>query len=230
MGYLIAAHIVNGEPDLSRLSELPTSIGWRAYRHASAGVTMLDTFRAGNVPDWPFQQPLPTTDISLDLSPEFSSFEALYGQLYKLDLANSFKKSYINFALLCARLLDNPVLSIISDDDELDFGCVASSGDITRLAARCGDMIVTLKDGRPHIQPLVPEFEEDAEFLTDTAALKKAVPDLVVAERNVDWPSQLHAVAIQEWQAFSGSQTHIPGLGSFDPPEDESEWELLASS
>lgn len=230
MGYLIAAHIMKDEPDLSRLSELPASIGWRAYHHKSADMTMLDTFRAGNVPDYPFQRPLPTAEISLDLPSEYSALEALYKQFYKLDLANSFKKSYINFSLLLSDLCNTPVLSLISDDDELDFACTASAGHITRLAARCGDMIVTLQDGRLHLQPLVPECEEDTEFLTDTDTFKKAVPGLVLAERNVDWPSQLHAVAIQEWQLFSGSNRLILGLGSFDPPSDESDWHLVASS
>ena len=43
------------------------------------------------------------------------------------------------------------------------------------------------------------------------------------------WNTQLHAIATEELQAFAGIKEAILGLRSFDPPEDESEWRLVAS-
>ena len=91
-------------------------------------------------------------------------------------------------------------------------------------------MLITSVSGEPTIQPFVPEFEDDVEFLTDTAAIQSAIPGLVVLDRTVEWPAGLNAIAIQDWLSFSGFGQPIIGLGSFDPPSDESDWELLFST
>ncbi|MCR9201605.1 MAG: hypothetical protein NXI04_23425 [Planctomycetaceae bacterium] len=227
---MISAHIINGSSDCERLSELPDSIGYRLYRHNAAGVMLLDTFRPDRVPPHPFQYPLPTADVSLDLPAEMDAFTALYDQLYKLDLANSFKKSYINFSLLLHDLTAQPVLSIATDDDELDFACTVADGRVTRLTAHCGDLMVTSVNGLPHIQPLVPEFEGDAEVLSDTTEIQTSIPTATVSDRNVEWPTQLNGVALQEWLAFCEYGQPIIGLGTFDPTTDEADWELVRSS
>jgi len=191
---------------------------------------LLDTFRPDRVPPHPFLYPLPTADVPLDLPAEMGDFASLYDHLYELDLANSFKKSYINFAPLLNELAAQPVLSIATDDDELDFACTVADGQVTRLVAHCGDLIVTSVDGTPHVQPLVPEFEDDADFLSDTSAIHANIPNATVYDRTVEWPTQLNGVAIQEWLAFSEFGQPIIGLGTFDPPTDEADWELVRSS
>ncbi len=195
---MISHHIINGSSDCDRLSELPESIGYCLYRHNAANVMLLDTFRPDRVPPHPFQYPLPTADVPLDLPAEMGDFASLYDQLYKLDLANSFKKSYINFAMLLNELTAQPVLSIATDDDELDFACSVADGRVTRLVAHCGDLLVTSVDGRPHVQPLIPEFDGDADFLSDTSLIQTSVPNATVYDRTVEWPTQLNGVAIQE--------------------------------
>ena len=228
MGYLITAHVFRDKPDIRCLAEVPSSIGHRVYHHRSANVYIIDAFRASRPSDYPFQTPVPAADISLDLPPELSSLESVYGYLNKLKLANAFKKSYINFALLLSRLLGLPILSFISDDDEWDFACTVADGSLARLKCRCGDLVITHQDGNTQIQPLAPEFEDDEEFLTNIDDLRAALPDISVADRNVPWDSQLHAIAIEEWRRFANTDTVILGLGSFDPPNDEADWELIS--
>ena len=230
MSYLITAHIIQDEPDVNRLDELPASIGWRVYHHQSADVYLIDAYRAAKPVDYPFQTPVPATDIPLELSENLKSLEELYQYLYKHDAANSFKKSYINFALLLNQLLELPVLSFISDDEEWDFAVTVQDGFVERLKCRCDDLIVDYNGGQTSIQPLVPEFEGDAEFLSDLEALHKAVPGVAIADRNVPWETRLHGIAIEEWKRFASTETLILGLGSFDPPEDESDWRLLRGS
>jgi hypothetical protein len=230
MGYLISAHIVRDRPDIDRVAELPASIGHRIYYHRSANVYVIDTFRAARPPAYPFQTPVPAVDIPLELPPELDALESIYNYLNKLQLANSFKKSYINFGLLLNRLLGLPILSFISDGDEWDFACTVAEGSLSRLKCRCGDMVITFQDDNTRIQPLVPEFEDDDEFLTNLDDLRTALPSVFVADRDVAWDAQLHAVAIEEWRLFGGTDTAILGLGSFDPPEDESDWELIGGS
>ncbi len=55
------------------------------------------------------------------------------------------------------------------------------------------------------------------------------LPDAEILPRETPWNTQLHAIATEELQAFAGIKEAILGLGSFDPPEDESEWRLVAS-
>jgi hypothetical protein len=230
MGYLISANIARDKPDAGRLAELPSSIGHRVYYHRSANFYVVDAFRASRSADYPFQTPVPAADIPLDLPAELNELESVYGYLNKLQLANSFKKSYINFGLLLSRLLGTEILSIISDDDEWDFACTVGDGALSRLKCRCGDLLITFEDGTTQIQPLVPEFEDEDEFLTNLDDLRSAIPNIAVADRDVPWDTQLHAIAIQEWRRFSNTDTPILGLGSFDPPEDEADWQLIGGS
>ena len=159
MGYLITAHVFREKPDFSRLGELPKSIGYRAYLHGTANLYLLDAFRASKVPQYPFQTLIPSADIPLELPPALEPLERLYSRLALLKLANAFKKSYINTALLLNHLLQVPVFSFASDDDELDFACSASDEALSRLKCRCGDLVVSYDHTRLQIAPLVPEAE-----------------------------------------------------------------------
>jgi hypothetical protein len=229
MGYLTTAHVFSEKPDVSRLAELPKSIGYRVYLHRAANLYLLDTFRPAKVPQYPFQTLLPSADIPLELPPGFETLERLYSRLGPLNLANGFKKSYVNAALLLNGLLHVPVFSFASDDDELDFTCSAANGALSRLKCRCGDLLISYDQRRAQIAPLVPEAAEDEDLLTDTAALKIGVPDVEFLPRETPWNTQLHWIAMEELQAFADTKETILGLGSFDPPEDESKWQLVAS-
>ena len=229
MGSLITAHVFREKPNFSRLAELPKSIGYRAYLHQAANLYLLDAFRASKVPPYPFQTLIPSVDIPLELPPALEPLERLYSQLAALKLANAFKKSYINTALLLNRLLQVPVFSFASDDDELDFACSAFDETLSRLKCRCGDLVISYDHTQLQIAPLVPEAEEGEGLLTDTSRLGSALPDAEILPRETPWNTRLHAIATEELKAFGGIKEAILGLGSFDPPEDESEWRLVAS-
>ena len=228
MGYLVSAHVFRDRPDLSRLGELPHSIGYRVYLHATANLYLLDTYRPTKVPQYPFQTSLPVADIPLELPAGLEALEHLYSQFMRLNLANGLKKSYVNAAIMLNQLLQMPVFSFISNDDEFDFACSVADGKLSRLRCRCGDLVIVSDGRRTEVLPLVPEFEEEAE-LTDESVLKAALPDVAVLPRDMPWNPQLHWIAMEELESFTGIKEMILGLGSFDPPEDESEWKLLAS-
>jgi hypothetical protein len=166
----------------------------------------------------------------LEFPAELHDLKAVYDVIYKLRLANGFKKSYINFGLLLNRQLQTPVLSLIADDDEADFACTAADGAISRLKCRCGDLVITHENGKTQIQPLMPEDALDNDTLVSVEALRQALPTVAIADRDAVWDANLHAIALQEWRLFSGSDESVLGLGSFDPPDDEAEWELMAGS
>lgn len=229
MGYLITAHVFRDKPDVSRLAELPKSIGYRVYLHRTANLYLLDNIRPAKPSQYPFQTLLPTVDIPLELPAGLESLERLYSWLGPLNLANGFKKSYINVSLLLNRLLQIPVFSFASNDDELDFTCSTANGTLSRLKCRCGDLVISYDNKSVQVIPLVPEDVENDDILTDTAALNSAMLDVEVLPREMAWNTDLHWIAIEELQAFTTIKETILGLGSFDPPEDESEWQLIAS-
>lgn len=228
MGYLITAHVFREKADWPRLAELPASIGYRVYLHRTARLYLLDTFRSSRPPDFPFQTPIPAADIALELPASLDVLEKAYTYLASLERANSFKKSYVNACLLLHRLLDVPVFSFIADDDQLDFACSAAEGRLARLKCRSEDLLLTYDNQALEIAPLVMEEEEDEEFLTDMGALKKALPVAKVLARETPWTGQLHAIAMEELVRFTGSRQPILGLGSFDPPSDEADWEVIS--
>jgi hypothetical protein len=229
MGYLITAHVFRDEPIVSRLAELPKSIGYRVYKHRAVNLFLLDAFRASKVPPRPFQTLLPSADIPLELPTGLEVLKRLYSRLGTLNLANGFKKSYINAALLLNRLLEVPVFSFASNDDELDFSCSAANGALSLLKCQCGDLLISYDNNKLQIAPLVPEAEEDEELLTDTTGLKSGLSDTEILPRETAWNTQLHWIAIEELLAFAGVKDTILGLGSFDPPADESDWQLVTS-
>ena len=229
MGYLITAHVFRGEPNLAQIAELPKSIGYRLYQHRAENLYLLDAFRAAKAPPFPFQTLLPSADIPLELPPGLETLERVYSQLGHLNLANGFKRSYINAALLLNRLLQVPVFSFASNDDELDYTCSAADGALSRLKCRCNDLVILYENDKVQITPLVPEADENEVCLTNLDAMKSALFDVEVLPRATPWSTQLHCIALDELKTFAGITGNILGLGSFDPPEDEFDLQLVAS-
>lgn len=165
MGYLITAHVFREKPDVSRLTGLPKSIGYRVYLHRAANLYRLDNFRPAKVPQYPFQTLLPSADIPLELPPGLETLERLYSRLGPLNLVNGFKKSYINATQLLNRLLQVPVFSFASNDDDLDFTCSAANEALSRLKCRCGDLVISYDNKRVQVAPWCPRPKRMRIFL-----------------------------------------------------------------
>ena len=131
--------------------------------------------------------------------------------------------------MLLNALVNQPVLSFVADDDQLDFACVADECRLSKLHCRAEDLELLFDNGVAQIQPLQPEMDGEEEILTNLTELRISLPDIAVADRRVPWDPQLHFVAIRELLTFAGIKEPILGLGSFDPPEDESELELIGA-
>jgi len=228
MGYLISAHILPGERDFGALHQLPPSIDYAAYFHEGVRCYLLDVYASRRPPQYPFCSILPAADIPLELSAELGVLNEFYQVLARLNRANSFKRSYINFALLLSQKLDSDILSFVADDDDLDFACTVRGGVLNRLHFRRADLLVTYSENGLLIEPLYPEEEEDVEWLTDLDFLKKAIPSAVIRERTLPMPTLLHSLVTREVAEFTGAPQPILGLGSFDPPEDEAQRRKVA--
>lgn len=224
MSEFLTAHIIREKTDLAPLANLPTSIGFCVYHQRSLNLWWLDPFRAASPSGYSFQTPLPGDEIPRELPQELMVLRRLYDQLARREIADGFKRSYVNACMLISRLIQTPVFSFASDDDELDFTCSASAGRLMRLRCRCADLLVTYTSQGLEIAPLLPEFAEDAEDLTDVKKLKAALPDARFLPRQTPWVNELHGVATEELRGFTNLQ--IPNVGDFD---NESDWVLQIS-
>jgi hypothetical protein len=227
MGYLISAHILAGECDFNALGQLPPSFGYAAYFHEGMGCYLLDLYASRKPPKYPFCSLVPTADLPLDLPTELSALSQFYQILGRLNRANGFKRSYVNLALLLSQRLSTDVMSFVADDDGLDFACTVRGGALTRLRFRCVDLLVTYTPSGLLIEPSFSEDEPDADWLTDLADLRAALPSAEIKERTVPMPTALHALATREVAGFTGVTQPILGLGSFDPPQDERQWRKI---
>lgn len=213
MGYLIAAHVMNQEPDPSKLSALPVSIAWSLYRDDGGGPFYLDTFRTGRKQNWPFTSMPSAKDLSLDLAKGGEGLAITYKALEEALLANSFNRAYFNLNLALSEMLQMPVCSFCSDDDLLDFACVSNNGNLTRLHCECGDLDIVCENGQVTIQPLLVEEEG---LCTNVTNLHDPATGVDVLERNVDQSRLLHHVASIEVVRFLGVKKAPLGLGSFE--------------
>ena len=226
MGYLISAHLLTSDFDFDTLGKLPNSIGYSVYKHAKSNVLMLDTYNPVKKPKHPFQQILPDTDISSELPAETKTLTSFYLFLKQEGSEHGFRRSYITFATLLSKLTESRVLSFVTDDDELDFVVQAENGILHSIDCRCEDLLFHYDASGTCITPLIPDSEDEAEYLTDPDELIKTAPGITIRS-GIIWPTSLHSIATKNVKAFSNYAGDMLGLGSFDTPQDEKYWKLL---
>jgi hypothetical protein len=159
MGDLVSMHLIKERPDVDAIrAVLPSSIGFRIYQHSRLPLFAVDTFGENNPPRYPFTSAMPATDISIELGPHLRSLAAAYEDARRSGGANCIKRSYINLAETLSATLGQPVLSICSDDDELDFACLASGGAVSVVTALCNETVVRYINGTTQIAPAGDEL------------------------------------------------------------------------
>lgn len=215
MGYLVVAHAMNVMPELEPLSALPKSIGWSLHQDESATSFYLDTFKAGEEQKWPFTSMPPTKDVPLELPEALAALSQIYKVLKETQLADYFKRAFLNVNLALSKSLQLPVCSFCTDDDGLDFVCVSLNGELQRLRCVCGDLYITYELGTVMIQPLLIDGVEG----TDASSLHDPESGIHVLNRNIAPSSLLHAVSLAETTRFLQAESPPLGLGSFDGME-----------
>src|SRR5690606_4059361 len=230
MGYLVSASFVRSEADFGALSALLASIARRDYRLPQQTGFIIDIFSADREQKWPFTSLPPMKDVPLELPADLDHLSRLDAGLAKVGLANTFKCGLINLNLELSRLLAQPVCSLASDDDILDFVCISNKGTLEKLRAHCADLEL-LRDAKGlFVQPFKPEHKADVESLTDLEVLAATASDATIKPRDKAWVPRPHRVAIGEATAFLGTKDAPIGLGTFDPEDIEPETVAASSS
>lgn len=159
MGELVSMHLIKQRPEVDAIrAVLPSSIGFRVYRHGSLALFAIDTFGKDKPPQYPFTSATPAADLPLELGPHLRSLTAAYEYARRAGGANCIKRSFINLAEALSEALGQTVLSICSDDDELDFACLASGGVASVVTALCDETIVRYVNGTTQIAPAGDEL------------------------------------------------------------------------
>ena len=154
MGYLVCMHLTRQQPEEDALrAVLPSSIGFRVYRHGTLAVFAIDTFGATRPPQHPFTTFTPAADLSTEFAPHLRSLADAYDEARRSGRANGIRRAYVNLAEALSEALGQPVLSICADDDELDFTCLAEGGVVTAVTALCDDTVVRFVNGTMSIWP-----------------------------------------------------------------------------
>lgn len=225
MGSFISAHVIPQVTPFHRLREFPPSIRARVHAHSVTGVCAIETFRPSRPPQWPFTTSLPVIDVSLELPCELTTLIAVKRFLLGAGISNGFKSSYVNFCLTLSKLLETSVFSFIADDEDLDFSCTATGGQLVRLNCRCEDLVVDFDAGRTRVLPLVFRDHHDGtnEFGTDLMALRRIEGVEVRPPRTMN-ALPVHAVTRREFVRFIGSDLPFFGLGGVGSPDDFADW------
>jgi hypothetical protein len=154
----------------------------------------------------------PIKDVPLELPQELAALSRIYKVLKDAQLADYFKRAFLNVNLALSKSLQLHVCSFCTDDDGLDFVCVSSNGELQRLRCVCGDLDITYELGTVMIQPLLIDGVEG----TDASGLHDPENGIHVLSRNITPSSLLHAVASAETTRFLQAESPPLGLGSFD--------------
>lgn len=236
VGHFVSAHVLLERADFSQLNNLPPSIGYRVYFHRRAQLYLIDTFRSTRLPAFPFQSRLPAMELSSEIPRDYEGLRTLHAQLVELGQAAGFCTTYMNYCRMASRLLAAPLLSIVSDDDELDFACLASHGRLERVHCICGGLrIVFDQDALRAGVVIGPSADEpgaigltpnEAHPPAAIATLQSALPQLQTFPPLAMAATDLHVIALDELTRFIGRRVAMLGLGQFDPPRDEINWEL----
>lgn len=159
MGYLVSMCLTKRRPAAEAIrAALPSSIGFRVYRHGSLELFAIDTFGAADPPRYPFTSVTPAADLSLELGPHLRSLADAHDNARVAGGANGLKRSCVSVAAALSEALGQPVLSIYADDDDADFACLAAGGTASVVTALCGDSVVRYANGTTEVAPAGEEF------------------------------------------------------------------------
>jgi hypothetical protein len=146
--YFVGMHLTKQPPEAEAIRDaLPPSIGFRVYRHSTLDIFAINTFAGTDPPRYPFTNDTSARDLSLELGHHLRSLAETYEKLRRSGGANGIKRSYINLAEKLSEVLGQPVLSICSNDDDLDFACLAEKGMAAIIIALCDETLVRYVNG-----------------------------------------------------------------------------------
>lgn len=211
--YMVTAHIVPGSFDPSALAKL-SKVRWRAYRDDEADAWLIDVYTDDHSAKWPFTQ----HPAGLRAASKANEASLLQDVLKRIGARDVPALSLAAFNLMLSTTLGVEVLSISSDDEEIDMACRSRDGRIEEIAVEFYDVDLRWRDGRVEAQLLINALaseEEVEEFGTSEEAFK-GLRNVNVLPRTVELQPLLHHLAAGKARDFLGGRETFLDLSSFD--------------
>jgi hypothetical protein len=154
MGHLISGLFTRQAPAQADLrAALPDSIAFRVYRHPELGIYAVEGVRPAKPSIYPLSTTFPTVDLPLELGGHLQFLVDAYETARESGEANGIKRAYINLAETVSASLGTGVLAVCSDDDGVDFACIAEGGVATQVWAACGPKCLQVSEAAATWQP-----------------------------------------------------------------------------
>lgn len=211
--YAVTAHMVGGSFDpnvLAKFSKMP----WRAYRDDGADAWLIDFYADKQSAKWPFTQ----YPSGLKAGGNANEASLLRDVLKRVGARDVPALSLAAFNSLLSKTLGAEVLSISSDDEEIDMSCRSRDGRIEEIAVEYYDVDLRWRDGQVEAQLLIDPYASD-EDVTESATSEKSFKGLrnvKVLPRTVEMQSLLHHLAAGKAREFLGGCETFLDLSSFD--------------
>lgn len=203
-----AGHIILEEADFSQLANLPNEVGFRVYSRSfqSQTVWLVGTGKRLSNKKWdpgdhPFCEAAPNgsktfvTRVQELAKPFCEAIDAITENnrlLGETIGTKSWQIGELSLGQQIATILDIPVLSFISDEDNDDvLACIHEPGTVRRILCRRTELILEFADGIVSVSPECPEH------LSGITGVQSAVTPR-------QYENVMHEIAIDEIDAFVG--------------------------
>lgn len=211
--HTVTAHMVRGSFDASALARL-SKLRWRAYRDDGTDAWLIDVYTDERSAKWPFT----LHPSALKAAGKANEASLLQDVLKRVGARDVPALSLAAFNCMLSKTLGVEVLSISSDDEEIDMACRSRDGRIEEIAVEYYDVDLRWRDGRVEAQLLVNPYasdEEVKEFGTSEEAFK-GLRNVRVLPRTVEFQPLLHHLAAGKTREFLGGRETFLDLSSFD--------------
>lgn len=217
MGYLVAGHLLQEQPDLHALRAWGDNRQWTLYQHRHHPFWLLDVFRQPAAKHSPFTE-APSQGDSQELATAAPAYAALVDLLaaHRLDPTGY---GCVLQARHLSEALAAPVFTFAADDDTLQLTTSCDRGRIIRIHQIFEGLDAVLENGQLTVQSLQyedegPDTHLQPEFfdrLAATPGIRLAPPRLLT-----NTASRLHDIILQDWPRGTPVTPESLGIGNFD--------------
>jgi hypothetical protein len=193
------------------LKTLPKGLRWRLHRDEAADAWLVDVAADAAGAAHPFTQS-PDGLEPVGPSPEL---RPLHAALETAGLAFLVLHGLPALCRMLSGALGTDVLSLASDDEELDMVWLAREGRLIDAETDWGDARFRWREGRG-VEVELLKVPEDPEAEATNAEAFEGMPGIVVLPRIEEARPLLHGLAARRARQFLGGRETLLDLGSFD--------------
>lgn len=203
MGYLVEWHIPKHKFDFDVLNRLPSGLAVSVFRIDGCDLDLVYA-------DFAARKFFPQ-----QFDDKYDKLNSLYETLVEMGLYVSPYSQVVNLNLWLSQALKDEVISVVSNDDQLDLAVQSRSGSLSRLRFRTDEIEVLYENDDVQIIPFFPELSEPEVNLKNFDNR-----DFIIQPREKVMSSELHEIAAEEVVSFLGIKPQLIGLATWEFDEE----------